>query len=232
MNKDRISGLMKFEDFLAEAQYVIRDEERNFLILAFDISDFHYVNNQFGYDTGDAVLRDMAEGISSMGDFVVLSCREYSDHFICLCRCNGYTPEMVEEKLQLCKKTALNIAESRIEGFPLNLNFGLYYINDRDEYIISAVDKANVARRTGKGNYSIPCVVYSEHLMDMKENSAKIIPVFDDSFRSKRILVFLQPKICSETRKIIGAEALSRLVDKDGKIIPPSSFPSTCSSIQ
>ncbi len=224
MNKDRISGLMKFEDFLAEAQYVIRDEERNFLILAFDISDFHYVNNQFGYDTGDAVLRDMAEGISSMGDFVVLSCREYSDHFICLCRCNGYTPEMVEEKLQLCKKTALNIAESRIEGFPLNLNFGLYYINDRDEYIISAVDKANVARRTGKGNYSIPCVVYSEHLMDMKENSAKIIPVFDDSFRSKRILVFLQPKICSETRKIIGAEALSRLVDKDGKIIPPSSF--------
>lgn len=224
MNKDRISGLMKFEDFLAEAQYVIRDEERNFLILAFDISDFHYVNNQFGYDTGDAVLRDMAEGISSMGDFVVLSCREYSDHFICLCRCNGYTPEMVEEKLQLCKKTALNIAESRIEGFPLNLNFGLYYINDRDEYIISAVDKANVARRTGKGNYSIPCVVYSEHLMDMKENSAKIIPVFDDSFRSKRILVFLQPKICSETRKIIGAEALSRLVDKDGKLIPPSSF--------
>ena len=224
MNKDRISGLMKFEDFLAEAQYVIRDEERNFLILAFDISDFHYVNNQFGYDTGDAVLRDMAEGISSMDDFVVLSCREYSDHFICLCRCNGYTPEMVEEKLQLCKKTALNIAESRIEGFPLNLNFGLYYINDRDEYIISAVDKANVARRTGKGNYSIPCVVYSEHLMDMKENSAKIIPVFDDSFRSKRILVFLQPKICSETRKIIGAEALSRLVDKDGKLIPPSSF--------
>ena len=86
------------------------------------------------------------------------------------------------------------------------------------------MDKANVARRTGKGNYSIPCVVYSEHLMDMKENSAKIIPIFDDSFRNQRILVFLQPKICSETRKIMGAEALSRLVDKDGKIISPALF--------
>lgn len=224
MNKDRISGLMKFEDFLAEAQYVIRDTKRNFLIFAFDVSDFHYVNNQFGYDTGDAIIRDLADGISKMGDFVVLSCREYSDHFVCLCCCDGYTPEMVEEKLRLCKKKAAEIAENRIEGFPLNLNFGVYYINDRDEYIISAVDKANVARRTGKGNYSIPCVVYSEHLMDMKENSAKVIPVFDDSFRNQRILVFLQPKICSETRRVIGAEALSRLVDKDGKIISPAVF--------
>ncbi len=224
MSKDRISGLMKFEDFLAEAQYIIRDTERNFLIVAFDISDFHYVNNQFGYDTGDAVLHDMAEGISVMGGFIVLSCREYSDHFVCLCCCDGYTPEMVEEKLRLCKKTASDIAEKRIDGFPLNMNFGVYYINDRDEYIISAVDKANVARRTGKGNYSIPCVVYSEHLMDMKENSAKVIPVFDDSFRNHRILVFLQPKICSETRRIMGAEALSRLVDKDGKMISPAVF--------
>ena len=224
MNKDRISGLMKFEDFLAEAQYIIHDTKRNFLIFAFDISDFHYVNNQFGYDTGDAIIRDLADGITEMGDFVVLSCREYSDHFVCLCCCDGYTPEMVEEKLRLCKKKASEIAEKKIDGFPLNLNFGVYYINDRDEYIISAVDKANVARRTGKGNYSISCVVYSEHLMDMKENSAKVIPVFDDSFRNQRILVFLQPKICSETRRVIGAEALSRLVDKDGKMISPAVF--------
>ena len=63
MNKDRISGLLKFEDFLAEAQYVIRDTDRSFLILAFDISDFHYVNNQFGYDTGDAVIRSTPNDI-------------------------------------------------------------------------------------------------------------------------------------------------------------------------
>ena len=224
MNKDRISGLMKFEDFLAEAQYIIRDTEQSFMIIAFDISDFHYVNNQFGYDTGDAIIADMAEGITAMGDFVILSCREYSDHFICLCRCDGYSFSDVEARLNLCKKTVSEIAERKIDGFPLNLNFGVYYIHDREEYIISAVDKANVARRTGKGNYSISCVVYSEHLMDMKENSAKIIPIFDDSFRNQRILVFLQPKICSETRKIMGAEALSRLVDKDGKIISPAAF--------
>ena len=224
MNKDRISGLMKFEDFLAEAQYIIRDTEHSFLILAIDINDFHYVNNQFGYDTGDAVIADVAQGIAAMGDFVVLSCREYSDHFICLCRCDGYSYFDIEQRLELCKKRVSEIAEKRISGFPLNLNFGVYYITDRNEYIISAVDKANVARRTGKGNYSISCVVYSEHLMDMKENSAKIIPIFDDSFRNQRIQVFLQPKICSDTRKIMGAEALSRLVDKDGKIISPALF--------
>ena len=173
MNKDRISGLMKFEDFLAEAQYIIRDTEQSFMILAFDISDFHYVNNQFGYDTGDAIIADMAEGITAMGDFVILSCREYSDHFICLCRCDGYFFSDVEEKLNLCKKTVSEIAERKIDGFPLNLNFGVYYIHDREEYIISAVDKANVARRTGKGNYSGTMVVYFDTVYAESEEEAK-----------------------------------------------------------
>lgn len=220
MNKDTISGLLKFEDFLAEAQYIVRNSDESLLIIAMDISDFHYINNQYGYDTGDLVLKEIGEAIMSFGDFVLLSCREYSDHFICLCKYSGDANDFINVKLKGMREC---IAEYMKEIY-IKVNFGLYLICDRNESIISAVDKANVARRTGKGNYSIPCVVYSEHLMDIKENSAKIIPVFNDSFKNERILVFLQPKICSDTQKIVGAEALSRLVDQNGKMISPALF--------
>lgn len=224
MQKDRITGLLNFEDFLAEAQYIIKNEKEKLLILAFDVCDFHYINNQYGYDTGDSVLKNIGDTILTLGDFVLLACREYSDHFVCICSYNGDENDFVNEKLAEIKASFANNFEKNENGVYINLNFGVYFISDRNESIISAVDKANVARRTGKGNYNIPCVVYSEHLMDMKENSAKIIPIFNDSFKNERILVYLQPKICSETQKIVGAEALSRLLDKDGKLISPAVF--------
>lgn len=223
MKMDRITGLLNFEDFLAEAQYAIRDENNSYLILAFDICDFHYINNQFGYDVGDSILKSIADTVSS-NEFVVLACREYSDHFVCLCRYVESKTELIPQNLKRCKKEFSDVSGVLGSNIALNLNFGVYYITNRTESIISAVDKANVARRTGKGNYNLPCVVYSEHLMDMKENSAKILPIFNDSFKNESILVFLQPKICSETKRVIGAEALSRLVDKDGRTISPAAF--------
>jgi len=224
MSEDRITSLMTFEDFLAEAQYIVRNGSENYLVLAADICDFHYVNSTFGYDIGDSVLKSIADMIKEDSEFVVLSCREYSDHFACLCKYDGSSSEKVSEILRGYKERIIKMLEEKLGEYPLNLNFGVYFMTDSNESIISAVDKANIARRTGKGNLSIPCVVYSEHLMDIKENSAKIIPVFNDSFKNERILVFLQPKICSETKKIVGAEALSRLVDKDGKMISPALF--------
>ncbi len=224
MQRDRITGLMTFESFLAEAQYIIKTENKRFLILAFDISDFHYINNQYGYDIGDMLLKNIGDAVSSMPDFSVLSCREYSDHFVCLCSHNGTEEEFINVSLKSLKR-CIREKTSHIQDLTyIKLNYGVYFLKENDESIISVVDKANVARRTGKNNYNIPCVVYSEHLMDIKENSAKIIPVFNDSFKNERILVYLQPKICAETKKIVGAEALSRLVDKDGKMISPALF--------
>lgn len=224
MNKDRITGLLNFEDFLAEAQYIITDGKEKYLFLAFDVCDFHYINNQYGYDTGDEILGKIADILKENGKFAIISCREYSDHFVCLCSYEGTQNDFINETLWIFKKYISDEFADSAVGAYLNLNFGLYFVNDVNESAISCVDKANIARRTGKGNYNIPCVVYSEHLMDIKENSAKIIPVFNESFQNERILVYLQPKICSETQKLVGAEALSRLMDKNGKLISPAVF--------
>lgn len=223
MSIDRITGLLDFEEFLADAQYAIRDESKDFLILAFDICDFHYINNQFGYDAGDAILKGIADTVSA-NKYIVMSCREYSDHFACLCTYNKDKIDLIPENLKKSKSEFSRVSDIFGNDIALNLNFGIYYITDRTESIISAVDKANVARRTGKGNFNIPCVIYTDYLMDMKENSAKILPIFNDSFKNENIHVYLQPKICSETQKVVGAEALSRLLDKDGRIISPALF--------
>ena len=226
MEKDRVTGLLQFEDFLSQAGAVICDKSHRYVVISADISDFHYININFGYDKGDEILGDIAEiGRNFLSERVkLLMCRAYSDHFFALTTYDGRSEDFVISTVKRFKDVLDVAIERCIDGFSPNVNIGIYYLEDNETNIIAAVDKANIARRTGKGNYNIPCVVYSDQLMDIKENSAKILPIFDDSFKNETIRVYLQPKISSETKKIVGAEALSRLIGQDGKIISPGQF--------
>ena len=221
---DSITGLLGFEEFLSQAGAIICCDGKQYLIGALDIADFHYINIECGYDTGDAVLRKIAESLNLFLPNMALCCRSHSDHFISLVCVENIDSERVMHEVQRLKNVLKDIIAAETKGVSPNINVGIYYPEKNETNIIAAVDKANIARRTCKGNYNLPCVVYSEHLMDIKENSAKILPIFDDSFRNEAIRVYLQPKISSETKKAVGAEALSRLIDSDGNVIPPSKF--------
>lgn len=52
----------------------------------------------------------------------------------------------------------------------------------------------------------------------------EMIPMFERALKDNRILVYLQPKVAIESGLVIGAEALVRMLDDDGKIVPPMSF--------
>ena len=221
---DSLTGLLQFEDFLSLAGAVICNQDKAYLIAAADVSDFHFINSNYGYDTGDDVLRKIAEFLTMYLPNMVYCCRSHSDHFIALiCIENVDTERILQETQRLKERLKLIIADTA-KGISPNLNVGIYFVRKEDSNIIDIVDKANIARRTNKGNYNIPCVVYSEHLMDIKENNAKVLPLFENSFRNEAIRVYLQPKISSETKKVVGAEALSRLIDSDGNVIPPANF--------
>lgn len=224
MQYDSLTGLLTFEEFLSQAGVAICENSKAYMIAATDISDFHFININYGYDIGDDVLRDMAEFFRIYLPNAVYSARSHSDHFISLISIQNKEYERIMNEVQRLKERLKEMISKRVAGISPNINVGLYFVEEGESNIIAAVDKANIARRTSKGNYNIPCVVYSEHLMDIKENSAKILPIFDDSFRKESIRVYLQPKISSETKKIIGAEALSRLVDDAGNVIPPAKF--------
>ncbi len=224
MQNDSLTGLLTFEDFLSQAGVAICERGKAYMFAAADITDFHFININYGYDTGDELLRDAAEFIRIYLPNVVCACRSHSDHFLMLISVQNVEYERVMNEVQRLKERVKEMISKRAPDISPNINVGLYYVSPGESNVVAAVDKANIARRTNKGSYNIPCVVFSEHLMDIKENSAKILPIFDDSFRKESIRVYLQPKISSETKKIIGAEALSRLVDDAGNIIPPSRF--------
>lgn len=225
MERDKLTGLLLFNDFLAEASDRLAecDERDTMLVISIDITKFKYINRLYGYEAGDRLIQQLAE-ICVMQDGYVVACRPYSDHIVSLFNIGTLSWEEFEERLKKIQDDF--VAQHKIE-FPkasLHLNTGVHVIESRYENIASAIDKANVARRSVKGNYSVPCARYNQKIEETKEGDAKIIPIFDKALEEKLILVYFQPKVSVSENAVVGAEALTRLRDEDGSIIPPDLF--------
>ncbi len=83
--------------------------------------------------------------------------------------------------------------------------------------ISNALDKADIS------NSRVPVVINSNDIEQTKKE-INIQKCFEDAIENNNIEAFLQPIIDAESGTVIGAEALARLRDDDGNIIPPNMF--------
>lgn len=63
-------------------------------------------------------------------------------------------------------------------------------------------------------------------MVDQMEEEKRIENIFDIALKNHEISVWYQPKYNSHTKEIVGAEALARWKQKDGKIISSGEFTS------
>jgi len=224
-NKDKLTGLYLFDDFIDRASVFLAKADPNkiYVLISTDFSKFKYINRVYGYGAGDRLIKDLATVFSSQTQ-CVMACRPYSDHIIGLYQFerDGWASQKeVLKKLQedFCKEHKAEYSKTSV-----HLNTGVCIIEDFDEQITSVIDKANIARRSVKGNYSVPFAMYTKKLQELKEAESRLIPIFEKALENDEILVYMQPKISVTKGKICGAEALTRLRDDDGKIVPPDIF--------
>lgn len=224
--KDKITGLPLFEEFVEHIREAMNcvatnQTDKEIVIVATDVSNFKYLNRIYGFDAGDIVLQEFAH-IAYHNPYCISACRTYSDHIVGI-----YWVEDREAFLESIKLVNIQFAADRKKSFPLisiHLNTGIYFMEDMTEEVSVAIDKANIARKSMKGNYGIDYVLFTQELSNKNEEDAFVIPIFEEALEDNRILVLLQPKICVDTQKIIGAEALSRILDKDGNVLSPAVF--------
>lgn len=220
--KDKITGLPPFEEFEGKVKMALQESDREVAIVATDFSNFKYLNRIYGFHSGDSILKEFAHIVSDESPVYISACRTYSDHVV-----GAYWVDDREKFIEAVDITNEQFAADRKKTFPLlsmHLNTGIYFMEDRTEEVTVAIDKANIARRQMKGNYSVHSVVFTQGLSTKNEEDAFIIPIFEEALEDNRIQVLLQPKICVDTQRVVGAEALSRIIDKEGNVLSPALF--------
>mgnify|MGYP002514165896 CR=1 FL=1 len=185
-----------------------------------DIDRFQLINAFFGTSVGDEVLR-----------FVADSVKQYVTRF------EKATYGRVEaDVFGMCLRYEdVNSALKRIyairnhfKSYPLEFDivpaFGIYVIEDKDIPIELMLDRAKLAAKTIKGQYLNNYAFYSDDIGLALEEEQQIVNEMANALEQEQFLVYFQPKYNVKSRQPVGAEALVRMLDDDGKIVPPMSF--------
>lgn len=212
------------EYFVKKAVGLIKDELEIPVILSLDISNFKYFNEMYGFEEGDKLIKRCVNWYCHNNPDCILAHRTYVDHLVLLLDATYMTREELRNRYT---KTNREFSDMINHEYPLSrirIYVGAYYVEDREESITTMMDKAQYARRSIKLDYEKTIAFYTEDMQVKTRTEASIIPMFLSALENNRISIYLQPKFSIDEQQLIGAEALSRIIDENGKIIPPGMY--------
>ena len=152
----------------------------------------------------------------------VAGCRIYSDYFVSL-----YRAKDREKLIDKIGERNRKFSEMQKKKYPLSniqISCGLYFMRAADEDINTAIDNANLARRSVKGSTDIPGGIYAERMRIKRSHDQAIASEIFNAIKTGAIELFLQPKFDMKTRGLIGSEALARWRNADGSYKLPYEF--------
>ncbi len=158
---DLVTGFAKYEAFVTEAAaYVKEHPEKQLAILYTGMKDFMAVNDRYGREVGDEVLKGYAEELMATEDRVVLGCRRNADNFVALInrfdqRGNQISAAMIDRMSQSFQSKFAQ----KCEGVNLAINAGVVFLPAEVENLYEYIDRAMTARERARADDNISCIL-------------------------------------------------------------------------
>lgn len=218
--KNRVSFEMDAGEVLAGAS---ADE---YAFVALDIEKFKVVNDQFGSEQGDAVLRVLHESLESRLEPGECVGRVSADVFNLLLRAGS--SQRLDARIEDMVEAANSaLVFEGVNSYVLTATAGVYVIDDPALPMIQIRDRANVARKkTGnrRPGRLCACRLYNNddrlRLAGEKDIENRMRQALD----AGEFIVYLQPKLDLRSNEVSGAEALVRWDDPAKGLVPPNDF--------
>mgnify|MGYP003294331131 CR=1 FL=1 len=216
---DELTGLYNRNYFFSEMERMLRmDPDVPRYLVSTDIKNFKVINDLFGNEFGDQILKLQAKMLEKARREGVIIGRISGDKFAMLIQKDYFNPEMAIKNTQAVKDF---VNEMNIQ---LQILVGVYEIANPYENVHTMYDKAILAIKNSKEDYNAVISMYDTSLMKKLMMEKNIISEFKYALASEQFCIFLQPQIDAVTGKCIGAEALARWYDPDRGYRQPSEF--------
>ncbi len=215
---DSKTGIYNFDAFTrAVKEDLILNPNVNYQLCLLDIRDFQDVNERFGFDMGDDILRRVAAAMRKSFSWEVELGYLGEDNFV------GFFPEGTYWMLQ----GILSLDEmypGQDMDYNLSLYSGVYRVTDRNMNPILMCDRARFAMETIRHDYEKHECVYDlsmEHAFEMR---AYMLHNCEKAIHEHAFVPYFQPIYDANTKQICSAEALVRWKDKQYGLISPGDF--------
>ncbi|MBU5487198.1 bifunctional diguanylate cyclase/phosphodiesterase [Clostridium sp. MSJ-8] len=216
---DDLTRAPNFNKFQMDAEKILKENENySYITLAIDIVDFKIINDKYGYQFGNDVLKDLAEELRKICEEDELYARVNGDRFVMLLK---------YEDRNLLDVRLLNIND-KLRNFNhkniLRYHYGVYEVENEELDIWTLYDRTLMAMEISKDNMQVKFSYYNDEIRQKLLDERYMEESMESALFNREFLVLLQPKYSFKEERYCGAEALVRWKKKDGVIIPPGEF--------
>lgn len=221
-NFDKVTGLYLYNNFKAEASRIISAAGPGKLaIINSDIRNFKYINDTYGLEVGDRILRAFAEKAIINNRFCMAGCRVYADNFMALVRVSS--EEMLAEHIVQTNAEFEQEQRMKYPSSDFTIYTGAYIIQDQTD-LVKILDGAGLAKKSVKEKRGLKYAFFDDTMRDRVLMEGRILAEVKAAILEKKLVPFLQPKFSLETKEVIGAEALVRWRVNDKEYYYPNDF--------
>lgn len=199
------------------AELIKNNPDKNIAYIQFDVERFKLINQTYGNDMGDELIKFFSDSMHVLCTKDQPFCRLTADVFMVVICFN--------EKKDILD--FIHLIESRLSGYKgmdYRFIFGVSIVDDRSRHTRYYGDLASVARQSIKGNALRNICFYEDRMMSDIRHKQIIEEDMHKAAINDEFVMYLQPKYCISTGRIIGAEALARWIHPQKGLISPADF--------
>ncbi|OYU30843.1 MAG: PAS domain S-box protein [Comamonadaceae bacterium PBBC2] len=222
LHEDQLTGLPNYRAFL---QYIQQKGDRSkFAILFIDLDNFKNINDTFGHDQGDEVIRQIAQhlkGTLPAGNFL---CRRSGDEFIAVLDIDEPVAAFKARLELMFKPAVFNVSHMGTVQITATFSAGAALFPDHSQSINELLIYADTALLSAKESGRNQIQWLNAQMLAATSRKTKVDSKLAVAIREGRIFPHYQPEVDLRTGKIIGFEALARWHDEELGMVSPAEF--------
>lgn len=216
---DSVTGAYTREGFFNQVSEILKQNtNQDFAIMYFNVADFKVINDLYGSEIGDMILRGLVGYFQNSFLKPMIIARIVADQFAILVR----QENIAYEKLSTYLKYPYKDKTHHIDVYG---KCGIYLIQKNTKHsVLEMCDRAKLAKKYISNRYVKPFAVYNEKMKNDYEQRSMSLLQLDEAINNKEIQVYYQPIYDAQTEKVVSAEALVRWHSPTNGVILPGKF--------
>lgn len=216
---DRLTDLYNRNTFVWKVhEVVMQHPPDSYLLSCLDLDGFKVVNDRFGHEEGDRLLRFVADTrrneVKEVGG---IACRDMADLFLTL------LPNQEGVLNRITEHFFLTLAQYKLP-MDVDAHIGRYVIDEPELDVNQMIDRALMAVRAVKGSANTHIGLFDAEMRKGMLREQELAADMRTALVEGQFVLHFQPQYNYETKRLTGAEALVRWEHPQRGLLSPIEF--------
>ncbi|MEM6406849.1 MAG: EAL domain-containing protein [Pseudomonadota bacterium] len=224
---DALTGCYNRSYLLQHISMLQKFQTDDCALVSFDIDKFKQINDRFGHEMGDVILKEIASRIRSSAREKDIVVRLGGDEFVIVLEkfSDRGALERTVERFQHIIAKPIEHEDTRIQ---VTVSMGIAVFNPRTADFVTVMREADIALYVSKQSGRNRATYFDEEISKKASARAQTEAELRRALEHDEFELFFQPRVDASSGKIVSAEALVRWRHPTRGFVAPGEFIPIC----